>query len=160
MPVIRITDSTWDRLKRWAVPLEDSPEDAVRKTLDAAEEHLKCPQSKGRISVPAATPPKKGRKLPKGLKTPNKAYHRPILEALHELGGSGSVSQVLDLVEQKMSSVLNDVDRQPLPSSGIARWHNTAQWGRFDLVNRGLLKSDSRTGVWELSSQGIRELDT
>ena len=44
MPVIRITDSTWSRLQRWAVPLEDTPEDAVRKVLDAAEEHLKYPR--------------------------------------------------------------------------------------------------------------------
>ena len=46
MPVIRITDATWDRLKRWAVPLDDSPDDAIRKVLNAAEEHLKCSQIK------------------------------------------------------------------------------------------------------------------
>lgn len=37
MPVIRISDSTWDRLKRWAEPLEDSADDAIRRVLDAAE---------------------------------------------------------------------------------------------------------------------------
>jgi hypothetical protein len=46
MPVIRITDATWDRLKRWAVPLDDTPDDAVRKVLDVAEEHLRYPQTK------------------------------------------------------------------------------------------------------------------
>jgi len=57
MPVIRITDTTWDRLKRWAVPLEDSPEDAVRKVLDAAEEHLKCPGGKLIEPPPGPKPP-------------------------------------------------------------------------------------------------------
>jgi len=52
MPVIRITDATWGRLKRWAVPLDDSPDDAVRKVLDAAEEHLKCPQTEKQINMP------------------------------------------------------------------------------------------------------------
>ena len=45
MPVIRITDTTRERLKKQATPLEDSPEDAVRKILDAAEEHCKDPQT-------------------------------------------------------------------------------------------------------------------
>lgn len=44
MPVIRITETTWDRLKRWAIPLDDTPDDALRKVLEAAEEHLRCPQ--------------------------------------------------------------------------------------------------------------------
>jgi len=83
MPVIRITDATLDRLKRWAVPLDDSPEDAVRKVLDAAEEHLKCRQTTGRSHRTEIPKPPKGKRLPKGLKTPEQAYQRPILEALY-----------------------------------------------------------------------------
>jgi hypothetical protein len=41
MPVIRISDESWDRLKNWATPLEDTPDDAVRKVLDAAEAYKK-----------------------------------------------------------------------------------------------------------------------
>ena len=157
MPVIRITDATWDRLKRWAIPLEDSPEDALRKVLEAAEEHLKYrqPTSGGhrRRSITIL----KREKLRKGLKTPQQAYRQPILEALYELGGSASVGDVLHIVKKKMQPVLNDVDYQKLPSGVDFRWHNTAMWERFDLVNEGLLKSGSPAGIWELSDNGIQE---
>ena len=34
MPVIRISDATWGRLKEWAEPFVDSPDDVIRKLLD------------------------------------------------------------------------------------------------------------------------------
>ena len=42
MPVIRIKPETYDRLKHWAIPLEDTPNDAIERVLDAAEEHRAC----------------------------------------------------------------------------------------------------------------------
>ena len=158
MPVIRITDATWDRLKRWAVPLEDSPEDAVRKVLDAAEEHLKCPQSKLPKSAIDKVPRKPDRrgKLPRGLRTPREAYLRPVLEAVLELGGSAHVAEVLKVVEQKLRPLLNEVDYQKLPSGGSIRWENTANWARYYLVQEGLLASvsESGRGVWRITEQG------
>ncbi len=156
MPVIRITDATWDRLKRWAVPLEDAPEDAVRKVLDAAEEHLKCRQTTDISHSPKTTTEGKGKKLRKGLKTPEQAYRRPILEALYELGGSASVADVLKAVEGKMKPLLTEVDYQKLPSGADIRWRNTACWVRKTLVKDGLLKSGSPKGVWELSDNGVK----
>ena len=156
MPVIRITDATWDRLKRWAVPLEDAPEDAVRKVLDAAEEHLKCRQTMDVSHPPKKTIERKG-KLPRGQKTPQQAYRRPIMEALYELGGSAPVADVLRLVEGKMKTLLIEVDYQKIPS-GDTRWRNTAMWERHELIKDGLLKSDSPRGVWELSKEGAKEI--
>ncbi len=37
MPVIRVSDDTWERLQKWAVPLTGSAEDAARRVLDVAE---------------------------------------------------------------------------------------------------------------------------
>lgn len=160
MPVIRITDATWDRLKRWAIPLEDTPEDAVRKVIDAAEEHLKC--RPGMISTGAKKEIKlkisdKG-KLRKGMKIPQKSYRIPILETLYELGGSASMRDVLNVVEQKMKGLLSDVDYQKVPSGTDVRWRNTAAWERFELVKDGLLKANSPSGVWELTSKGEQEI--
>ena len=42
MPVIRIKPETYERMKNWAIPLEDTPNDAIERILDAAEEHLAC----------------------------------------------------------------------------------------------------------------------
>ena len=42
MPVIRVKPETYERMKSWAVPLEDTPNDAIERILDAAEEHRAC----------------------------------------------------------------------------------------------------------------------
>ncbi len=45
MPVIRLKDATFERLKEWAVPLEDSPDSTVGRVLDAVEELVKAAQA-------------------------------------------------------------------------------------------------------------------
>ena len=42
VPVIRISDSNWERLKRRAVPLEDKTDDVLTRVLDLADEHDEC----------------------------------------------------------------------------------------------------------------------
>jgi len=112
-----------------------------------------APRRKRRTSRKA-----KGR-LPRGLRTPEDAFRRPILETLAELGGAGPIGEVLDRVEHKMKGVLNEYDREPLPSDPRSvRWRNTAQWCRNTLVREGLMKADSPYGVWEISEQGRKWL--
>ncbi len=53
--------------------------------------------------------------LQRGLRTPEKAYYQPILEALNELGGSARVNDVLVKVEQMMNGALTPIDYEPLP---------------------------------------------
>jgi hypothetical protein len=160
MPVIRISETTWERLKLWAVPLEDSPDDAVRKVLDAAEEHLKCTQTKkvGPGDTKTTRPVQNGR-LPYGQMTPQSAYNQSVMEAIYELGGRAQASDVLEVVEKNMKGLLTDVDYQCIPSGDI-RWDKTAQWARRQLVIDGLLKSESPRGVWELSSLGLQEIES
>ncbi len=43
MPVMRVSDATWDRLQSWAVPLGGSVDDAVRRVLDVAERQVLPP---------------------------------------------------------------------------------------------------------------------
>jgi hypothetical protein len=96
-----------------------------------------------------------GKKFKKGLKTPESAYRRPILEALVELGGSSELHAVLDRVYAKMKPQLNGHDLAALPSDGVTpRWQNTAQWARNALREGGYLKDGSPHGVWEISEQG------
>ena len=42
IPVIRIKPETYERMKSWAIPLEHTPNDAIERILDAAEEHRTC----------------------------------------------------------------------------------------------------------------------
>ena len=36
----------------------------------------------------------------------------------------------------------------------MQRWRNTAHWARYELVQDGLLKDDSKRGIWEISEKG------
>lgn len=94
-------------------------------------------------------------KLRKGVRTPESAYYRPILQALDQMGGSGKVSEVLDQVGKIMKPALKKVDYDPLSSDpNHPRWRNTAQWARNNLIHDGLLKADSPRGVWEIGDKG------
>ena len=96
-------------------------------------------------------------RLRRGLRTPEPAYYRPILETLVELGDRASMAEVLEKVGQRMQPVLRDVDYQPLASDpDRPRWPNTGQWARNRLVKEGLMRGDSPHGVWEISDAGRR----
>ncbi|MCM8748014.1 winged helix-turn-helix domain-containing protein [Thermomicrobiaceae bacterium CFH 74404] len=99
--------------------------------------------------------------LSRGLRTPEASFRRPILESLVELGGSAPMDVVLQKVEEKMRSVLNEYDYQPLASMPRElRWKNTAAWCRLTLVREGLLNGDSPRGIWEISDAGRRALES
>jgi restriction system protein len=108
-----------------------------------------------RLEVETPTQPAVQRRSRKGLKTPEAACMRPILEVLVDLGGSGDVNTVLDQVYAKMALQLNDHDRAPLASDGVTpRWRNTAQWARNALREQGLLRTDLPRGVWGINEKG------
>lgn len=98
-----------------------------------------------------------GKRPSRGLATPKEEYYIPILESLYELGGRGTIGEVLDRVGEKMKYVLNEYDYEFLQSGNI-RWRNRAQWTRLELVHQGLLKNNSSNGVWELSEKGYKFL--
>jgi restriction system protein len=93
--------------------------------------------------------------LKQGLRTPNDAFHLPILKALVQLGGSGQVQDVLKAVEEMMADQLNKYDYQSIPSNPkIIRWENNAQWARVKLIEQGFMASDSPRGIWEITDAG------
>ncbi|HXG35628.1 MAG TPA: winged helix-turn-helix domain-containing protein [Dehalococcoidia bacterium] len=151
MPVIRVSDQVWEKLKAKAIPLEDTPNDVLRRIIALAEEHERCLSGGPRVKILGQNTKKSA---PRGLKTSDEQYFLPILEALLELGGKADANEVLKAVERKMLNVLGEIDYQPL-NTGEIRWRNTAQWARYKLVQRGLLKSDSQRGVWELTPDGV-----
>lgn len=57
-----------------------------------------------------------------------------------------------------MEPVLRDVDFHPLASNGEPRWQKSTNWARFNMVEDGLLKSDSPRGIWEISEEGRSRL--
>jgi uncharacterized protein with von Willebrand factor type A (vWA) domain len=94
-------------------------------------------------------------RLKKGLRTPEKQFIIPILEAIIELGGRAKVKDVLERVHDKMKGILNEYDYKPLPyNTKQKRWENTAQWARMMMVEKGLLAKDSPRGIWEITEEG------
>lgn len=88
--------------------------------------------------------------------TPMEEFYLPILETLYELGGKGTIREVIQKVGIKMKDILTPYDYEYLKSGKEIRWENKAQWARFALVQKGLLKKDSPRGIWELSEEGYK----
>jgi len=99
------------------------------------------------------------KRLGRGLRTREDAFRTPILRSLVELGGSGSVADVIDKVGELMRDRLNEYDRSPLASyPSSERWRNTVQWARSAMVKEGLLASDCPKGTWMITGEGRRWL--
>lgn len=97
-------------------------------------------------------------RLPRGKRTPEREYYRPILRVLARRGGSGRTADVLEEVYEEVQEILTEADLQPVPSGNEPCWRDTARWARNDMVKNGLLKSGSPYGTWEISEKGYQYL--
>ena len=178
MREIKLSDETWARLQKRAIPLEETTDDVVRRLLDDTEGTGTAEKTGGSTStqdisaeawqsraihgqvVEDITAPSsrvsqwKRRRLGQGLKVAQKEFRGPILETLYEMGGSGRRVDALDEVERKMKSRLTSIDYEIIPSGSEPRWRKSAGWERQLLANEGLLERGSLRGMWELSEQG------
>ena len=75
----------------------------------------------------------------------------PLLDALRELGDSGTPREASDLVAKNMG--VSDEKKEELMKSGTPRFHNQVCWARQYLVWEGLISAEKR-GVWQLTKQG------
>lgn len=77
----------------------------------------------------------------------------PVLKAIHQLGGSGSVAEI----EEKVISFLklNDEEINDIHRGTTTKLNYRLRWARNYLKNFGLLENSSR-GVWSLTSKGVQ----
>jgi restriction system protein len=78
-------------------------------------------------------------------------YFGPVLDALRDLGGSGTPDEVVERVAKNLQ-VSDEVQNDLLPSAQ-PRYRNQVAWARFYLVREGLVDSSKR-GVWSLTERG------
>jgi restriction system protein len=97
--------------------------------------------------------------LSDGVFTPTKAYWRPLLQTLVELGGRGRREQLIELVGQKMQNILRTADYEKLPQSSFIRWENRVAWQASNMRREGYLKNDSPRGIWEITGAGRKWLE-
>lgn len=75
----------------------------------------------------------------------------PLLDALRELGGSGTPEEATDKVAELCN--VPESNQNELMESGQPRFRNQVGWARFYLKREGLLDSSTR-GVWRLTEKG------
>jgi restriction system protein len=79
-------------------------------------------------------------------------YFRPVIDALKELGNSGTPSEVREIIASKFN--LSDEQLNETMSSGTPRFLNQVAWARFYLMKAGYIASSKR-GVWSLTEKGL-----
>jgi len=142
---------------------------AKAKAVTRLQDDLRAKQAEWRSlwGSPLDTPPTEGgtahksftSKLRRGIRTQEREYRQPILQALVDLGGQAPTGKALDRVHVLMKSRLRPVDYEPLPSDPKQqRWRNAAMWERFAMKKEGLIRSDSPRGTWAISDEGRQAL--
>lgn len=77
----------------------------------------------------------------------------PLIEALKEIGGSGTASEVIDLIIVKLG--ISQKEQDELLKSGQPKIKNQIYWARFYLARGGYLDSSQR-GIWTLTEKGSK----
>lgn len=169
-PTIRIDEDVYRALQTQAEPFIDTPNSVLRRMLSLGDPGSDVrdlnEQGDQVVAVEKSTPKpargtkkKKRTRAPSGTLLPQDAYEIPLLRSLEELGGGAAAGEVIERLGQHLNEKLKPNDREAL-GSGVIRWHNRAQFARYELVQRGEMKSDSPRGVWEISDQGRRRFES
>lgn len=146
MKSIELSDETYRRLLQRATSFEDRPEDVLLRLLDS-EEPTAAPEPDAKAG---------GRAAP-GSILPVEDYWVPLLQVLEETGGEAPSNDVIDALEEKMSDLLGERDRERL-KSGEVRWRNRARFARLRMKERGLISDSSRRGIWAITGIGRKYL--
>ena len=82
-----------------------------------------------------------------------------LMETIYEMGGAVRAGALRPVLKERLSGRLSAADLESL-SSGEERWWNATRWERHQLVEQGLLRSDSERGTWALSETGMSHAQT
>lgn len=148
VPTVDLDEDVWGELQSLAEPLVDTPNTVLRRLLGLA---------KGDVSVVADASQRTGR-APVGSLLPESEYELPILAVLESRGGSAPARDVVHAVGEIMAERLTERDRELLPNGGGERWQNRVQFSRLRMKEKGLIKSGSPRGLWELADAGYELL--
>lgn len=79
-------------------------------------------------------------------------YFPYVIQALKELGNSGTPSEVRELIARKLKLSEDELNQQT--SNGASRFENQVAWAKFYLAKADYIDASKR-GVWRLSEKGI-----
>lgn len=166
-PSVNIDEEVWEELQAQAEPLVDTPNTVLRRLLgllpsDGTNGQVKrgshdTRRHDNRPADASSGRRRRGSRAPVGSLLPESQYELPILRVLAERGGSAPARDVVDAVGKLVADRLTELDREELPNGG-QRWQSRVQFTRLRLKERGLIKSGSPRGLWELADAGAAEL--
>ena len=78
-------------------------------------------------------------------------FFGPLLDALRELGGSGTPNEVIDRIAKNVP--VQESSQNETTPSGELRFPKNVHWARFYLSREGLIDASTR-GVWSLTNRG------
>ena len=151
MPVIRISDEVMDILKKFAVPLEDTPDSVLRRILSdymKLKNHLKNVPTEDKFLGTQLKSP--DREIP----VAREKETRWIIASLKFIGRSARAEEVTNHIKKVFGNEFNEREKEPIPSTGEPRWHKNVNWARYYMTKAGLLREDSPRGVWDLTEKG------
>ena len=162
MNTIEIDDEVMGLLKKRAEPFVDTPNSVLRKLLGLDGESRQFATRAAHARNTRRTRHKriksgKGERAPTGAILPEEEYVAPLLQVLHERGGSAPAREVIEEVGRRLADRLTTLDKEPVSSGGV-RWQNRVQFARLRLLERGLLKRNTPRGFWEMTDLGIQQV--
>ena len=116
---------------------------------------LQCLKSKQQLEAPTQpSRPQKHSRSQAGSalpgKTPQAEFRQLIVDVLKGLGGRGHAKDVIAGVGERVDLRAGDLETY---DSGQVVWENSVYWARQKLKEEGILKSNSKRGVWELAGR-------
>ena len=130
----------------------DAKSEPNTRPLGAVPPTVRRPGKKGKTAS-------KRTRVPAGSLLPEEEYDLPLLEALIEAGGDAPSRDVVARVGDKLADKLTDLDKERLTSGGI-RWQSRVQFVRLRLIERALLSRTAARGIWAITDQGRRYVET
>ncbi len=91
-------------------------------------------------------------------KTPTWKFCTPALQAILSIGGDAKHEEVLQELEQSMTSVLTEKDRQSKSPGGAPLWHMAVKKAYRQCQREGWIEKRSG-GVWKITPKGRALLD-
>ena len=140
MRVVRISDELFKEVQKYAEPIVDNFETALRKALKSV--------NKGDVEMTLKTKSAKTENL-----TPQKEFWVPILETIVAKGGKADAQAVVDGVESRMKQRLKAGDYET-NQDGTAKWFKAVHFQRLAMVHEGLLECNSPRGIWQITDMG------
>jgi hypothetical protein len=145
MRTIKIDDEVWETLKKAAIPLQDEPNDALRRLLGLPDRNAPRPAASGHNSPQKPRPSLDRSKI-----------EATIVEIIRERGGRTSIKDPIsgfNIYEEVVARLrLPREILKELTPTGENRWRAEVGFARKNLEQRGVIAptGQSGRGVWKL----------